>query len=222
MKTHRSAGRFKCERCRQEVIVITPGEGQLVCCGEAMNTPAEGLVVDKKFVEEWSNLYAETRRRDQGESHNKKDMDWMFKEMGPARRTLQKAGFWTREVGDASGEAWLEYVKVMRELSINLDVPLRELSKALLAYENFGDSYRPCPYCRGTGIGSESAPGAIMTTCPACEGKRFNFIHEDSQLCTKCCGTGEFVYASGIATIRKPCPDCHGTGWVCPANINES
>lgn len=53
------------------------------------------------------------------------------------RRSLKRAGLWTRGENDASNHAWLEYLKTMRELSKSLGVTLRELDKALFAYDKF-------------------------------------------------------------------------------------
>jgi thermostable 8-oxoguanine DNA glycosylase len=52
--------------------------------------------------------------------------------------TLKAAGLWRRSVEDDSPEAWLDYLGVMRDLSGRLGVTLRELDKALFAY----DAYR--------------------------------------------------------------------------------
>jgi len=54
-----------------------------------------------------------------------------------ARTTLEKAGLWTRKTKDASAQAWLEYVKIMRQLSNQLGVSLRNLDKALFAYDKY-------------------------------------------------------------------------------------
>ena len=54
------------------------------------------------------------------------------------RSSLNKAGKWNRSVGDASDNAWLEYVDIMRDLSRRLGVSLRELDKALWAYDKWG------------------------------------------------------------------------------------
>ena len=52
-----------------------------------------------------------------------------------ARKTLQQAGLWSRSRDDASTQAWLDYVGIMRGLSSHLDVSLRKLDKALFAYD---------------------------------------------------------------------------------------
>lgn len=54
-----------------------------------------------------------------------------------ARTTLKKAGFWRRRTTDASLEAWEEYVSVMRSLSRRYRVSLRDLDKALYAYNRW-------------------------------------------------------------------------------------
>jgi len=54
------------------------------------------------------------------------------------RSSLKKAGKWERSVGDASDNAWLEYVDIMRDLSRRLGLSLRELDKALWAYDKWG------------------------------------------------------------------------------------
>ena len=54
------------------------------------------------------------------------------------RSSLKKAGKWERSVGDASDNAWLEYVDIMRGLSRRLGLSLRELDKALWAYDKWG------------------------------------------------------------------------------------
>ena len=53
------------------------------------------------------------------------------------RTTLKKAGLWKRRAGDASIEAWDEFVPVMRRLSRRLRVSLRDLDKALYAYDRW-------------------------------------------------------------------------------------
>jgi hypothetical protein len=55
-----------------------------------------------------------------------------------ARTTLKRAGLWPRPVSDASVEAWEEYVRLMRRLSHRLRVSLRDLDKALFAYDRWG------------------------------------------------------------------------------------
>ncbi len=54
------------------------------------------------------------------------------------RKSLKKAGEWNRSENDASGDAWLKYVSVMRDFSKKLNVSLRELDKALWAYDKWG------------------------------------------------------------------------------------
>jgi thermostable 8-oxoguanine DNA glycosylase len=51
-----------------------------------------------------------------------------------ARVTLKEAGLWNRSENDACEEAWLEYVEIMRSLAHSRDVSLRDLDKALYAY----------------------------------------------------------------------------------------
>jgi thermostable 8-oxoguanine DNA glycosylase len=55
-----------------------------------------------------------------------------------ARSSLQKAGKWNRSVNDASSDAWLEYVNIMRDISKAFGVSLRELDKALWAHDKWG------------------------------------------------------------------------------------
>ena len=54
------------------------------------------------------------------------------------RATLKKAGLWKRRPNDASIEAWEEYVPIMRRLSRRFRVSLRDLDKALFAYDRWG------------------------------------------------------------------------------------
>jgi hypothetical protein len=54
------------------------------------------------------------------------------------RKSLKKAGKWDRDENDASDEAWQEYMALMRNLSSSLGVTLRELDKALWAYDKWG------------------------------------------------------------------------------------
>ena len=54
------------------------------------------------------------------------------------RESLNKAGKWDRDENVASDEAWQEYVALMRNLSSSLGVTLRELDKALWAYDKLG------------------------------------------------------------------------------------
>ena len=53
------------------------------------------------------------------------------------RESLNKAGKWD-DVDDTSDEAWQKYVALMRSLSSSLGVTLRELDKALWAYDKLG------------------------------------------------------------------------------------
>ncbi len=55
-----------------------------------------------------------------------------------ARTTLKKQGMWNRRINDASDKAWEDYIGVMRQLSKRLGVSLRELDKALFAYDKWG------------------------------------------------------------------------------------
>ena len=55
-----------------------------------------------------------------------------------ARASLQKAGLWGTSVNDSSEKAWLKYTATMRNLSDTLGVSLRELDKALWAYDKWG------------------------------------------------------------------------------------
>ena len=54
-----------------------------------------------------------------------------------ARSTLKKAGFWKRRVDDASVDAWEEYAVIMRRLARRFRVSLRDLDKALYAYDRW-------------------------------------------------------------------------------------
>ncbi len=54
------------------------------------------------------------------------------------RSSLKKAGGWKKSIDDASPEAWTEYIAIMRILSENLNVSVRELDKALWAYDKWG------------------------------------------------------------------------------------
>ena len=54
------------------------------------------------------------------------------------RSSLTKAGKWSRSIDDESEDAWLEYVDIMRDLSCNLGVGLRQLDKALWIYDRLG------------------------------------------------------------------------------------
>jgi hypothetical protein len=54
-----------------------------------------------------------------------------------SRTTLKKTGNWPRRVDDASVEAWEDYVSVMRRLSRRYRVSLRDLDKALYAYDRW-------------------------------------------------------------------------------------
>jgi len=54
-----------------------------------------------------------------------------------ARTTLKKAGFWKRRAGDAGLDAWDDYVRVMRQLARRFRVSLRDLDKALYAYDRW-------------------------------------------------------------------------------------
>ena len=55
-----------------------------------------------------------------------------------ARATLKRANLWSRDVNDDSDQAWLEYIKTMNELAKRLGVSLRDLDKALFAYDKYG------------------------------------------------------------------------------------
>lgn len=213
MAANKSAEILRCEKCGREVLVIRPAEGQLKCCGQPMKIPVEIFTVDTKFVQVWTDRYDKEFKGGEDITGEKADLDWMFKEKASAQTTLQKAGLWDREIGDSSDEAWLEYVKIIRELSANLNVTRRELGKALFAYEKLGTKDIRCPYCNGTG--NVDGPGKdLIVTCPACKGRRYNFISEGSKLCTNCHGTGKFISGSDIEYTKKLCPECKGTGWV--------
>lgn len=54
------------------------------------------------------------------------------------RTTLERAGLWKRNTKDASVQAWLEYVDIMRSLAQQLGVTLRGLDKALYMYDAEG------------------------------------------------------------------------------------
>ncbi|MBA7685235.1 hypothetical protein ES703_93653 [subsurface metagenome] len=54
------------------------------------------------------------------------------------RVSLKNAGKWKKSTDDASAEAWLEYIDLMRGLSNQLGVSLRDLDKALWAYDKWG------------------------------------------------------------------------------------
>ena len=54
------------------------------------------------------------------------------------RSSLAKATKWHRAIDDQSDDAWSEYVDIMRDLSKNLNVSLRELDKALWSYDKWG------------------------------------------------------------------------------------
>ncbi|MBI4571569.1 MAG: hypothetical protein HY723_06425 [Chloroflexi bacterium] len=55
-----------------------------------------------------------------------------------ARTTLSKAGLWRRSrISDASLDAWSEYVPIMRRLARRYRVSLRDLDKALYAYDRW-------------------------------------------------------------------------------------
>lgn len=59
------------------------------------------------------------------------------------RTTLRKTGFFTgKRLAAASLESWQEYVRVMRRLSRRYRVSLRDLDKALHAYDRWGTRRR--------------------------------------------------------------------------------
>lgn len=70
-----------------------------------------------------------------------------------------------------------------------------------------------CPYCNGKGNVDGPIDGSLTVTCSVCKGRRYNLIPEDWGKCTECNGIGEFTYGVGIGKVRKPCPNCQGTGW---------
>ena len=55
-----------------------------------------------------------------------------------ARTTLKRTGLWKRKATDASLDAWVDYVSIMRRLSRRNRVSLRDLDKALFAYDRWG------------------------------------------------------------------------------------
>ena len=55
-----------------------------------------------------------------------------------ARNTLTEAGYWKRGEDAASVNDWLEYVKIMQRLSKRIGMSLRDLDKALFAYDKYG------------------------------------------------------------------------------------
>ena len=54
-----------------------------------------------------------------------------------ARAVLAKAGQWNRGSDDDSLDAWLEYNEVMVRLANQMDVSIRELDKAMWAYDKW-------------------------------------------------------------------------------------
>lgn len=58
------------------------------------------------------------------------------------RNVLYEAGFWKRDKKEASANAWVDYVGIMRKLVSSLAVSLRELDKAMFAYDKRG-TYHP-------------------------------------------------------------------------------
>lgn len=60
-----------------------------------------------------------------------------------ARTTLKEACLWTRKIDDSSERAWLEYLDTMRGLSSALSVSLRDLDKALFAYDKYRSQFLP-------------------------------------------------------------------------------
>ncbi len=57
------------------------------------------------------------------------------------RASLKEAGVWKKDKNGDSNEAWLEYIHIMRETSKQLNVSIRELDKALWAYDKCGGNY---------------------------------------------------------------------------------
>jgi DnaJ-class molecular chaperone len=89
-----------------------------------------------------------------------------------------------------------------------------EASKGQSKKERKQERDKICPYCNGKGNVVGPFGGEITITCPVCRGRRYNLIPEDWLKCNECQASGEFTYGSGIASVRKPCPECKGTGWV--------
>ncbi len=54
------------------------------------------------------------------------------------KSSLKKAGKWSRSVDDASSDAWVEYVYIIRDISLKLRIHIRKLDKALWAYDKWG------------------------------------------------------------------------------------
>jgi len=50
-------------------------------------------------------------------------------------KVLAEAGLWKRKTDDFSKQAWLDYVHIMRGLAERLGVHIRDLDKAMFAYE---------------------------------------------------------------------------------------
>lgn len=57
-----------------------------------------------------------------------------------ARTTLKEEGLWQRQIEDDSPQAWLEYIDTMRKLARSTGATLREVDKALFAYDKYPHS----------------------------------------------------------------------------------
>ena len=54
------------------------------------------------------------------------------------RKVLKEATLWSRDKNDDGKQAWLDYLQIMRKLSNRLGVSLRNLDKAMFAYDKRG------------------------------------------------------------------------------------
>ena len=96
------------------------------------------LDISHEFVEHWVGVHDDKFRWSEPEQVEKSMREWLAKQSEPKyfdKEHFVRLGKWNRSVGDASDNAWLEYVDIMRDLSRRLGVSLRELDKALWAYD---------------------------------------------------------------------------------------
>jgi len=75
---------------------------------------------------------------------------------------------------------------------------------------------RPCAYCGGKGITTDSRLESVRKTCVACDGFSFVIVPSDFERCRDCLGTGK-RHDAGKYVDRLRCKTCGGTGWATPA-----
>lgn len=91
--------------------------------------------------------------------------------------------------------------------------PIRGSNRTAGSVRESAKIRRTCAFCDGTG--QVKGPLGMPIRHLRCNGKGWNLIPEDYQLCEKCDGSGKEYYQFGVApeAVRE-CTKCRGTGWA--------